>query len=367
MRHRRTAERRQVDALQCADQRGHRGGEFSLLHDRSEHRRRAGAGSAPAGARRHRQAAEDHSDLDRIRRHRRPRRRRVERRRAGQQVPRAHPRGRCDRARRALLRASGHRARRRQDRSDLGHRDHRHRARARRSRIGRQGAEPRRARGQGERQGSARAASGAAESPRRAQRRPVRRARRNSTTTRKALRARSVSADAEAADVHRQRQGRRFREQSVSGQSARARGERRRGSRARMRGDRRRAGAARRRRSRRVPRRHGPRRAGPQPRDPRRLQAARPADLLHRGRKGSACVDGQARLDRAAGRGRDPHRFRARLHPCRDRRLRRFHQVRRRIRRARRGPARDSKARTTSSRKATCCTSASTSRDTAKS
>ena len=50
------------------------------------------------------QAAEDHSDHGRVRRHRRPGGRRVEGRRPGQQVPRPHPRGRRDRPRGALLR-----------------------------------------------------------------------------------------------------------------------------------------------------------------------------------------------------------------------------------------------------------------------
>ena len=47
------------------------------------------------------------------------------------------------------------------------------------------------------------------------------------------------------------------------------------------------------------------------------LQAARPADLLHRRREGSARLDGARRLHRAAGGRRDPHGFRARLHPRR--------------------------------------------------
>ena len=69
----------------------------------------------------------------------------------------------------------------------------------------------------------------------------------------------------------------------------------------------------------------------------------------------------QRRFDRAAGRGRDPHRFRTRLHPRRSHRLRRLHQVPGRGR-ARRMPAScGSRARNTSSRKATSCTSASTS------
>ena len=65
--------------------------------------------------------------------------------------------------------------------------------------------------------------------------------------------------------------------------------------------------------------------------------------------------------DRAAGGRRDPHRLREGLHPRRSHRLRRLHRATR-ASRARRKPAScGSKARNTSSRKATSCTSASTS------
>ena len=67
--------------------------------------------------------------------------------------------------------------------------------------------------------------------------------------------------------------------------------------------------------------------------DPRRVHAARPADLLHRRPEGSARLDRRRRRHRAAGRGRDPHRLRARLHPRPDHRLRRLHRPRRRARR----------------------------------
>ena len=46
LRHRRSAQRRQVDAVQRADARADRGRELSVLHHRSERRRGAGAGSA---------------------------------------------------------------------------------------------------------------------------------------------------------------------------------------------------------------------------------------------------------------------------------------------------------------------------------
>ena len=61
MRHRRTSQRRQVDALQRAHARRHRGGELSVLHDRAERRHRRGAGPAPGRARGDREAGEDDS------------------------------------------------------------------------------------------------------------------------------------------------------------------------------------------------------------------------------------------------------------------------------------------------------------------
>ena len=111
VRHRRPAERRQVDPLQRADQGADRGGELSVLHDRSERRRRRRARSAARAARGDREAAEDPAHGDGVRRHRRARRRRLEGRGPRQPVPRAHPRDRRDRARGALLRRRRHRAR----------------------------------------------------------------------------------------------------------------------------------------------------------------------------------------------------------------------------------------------------------------
>ncbi len=100
---------------------------------------------------------------------------------------------------------------------------------------------------------------------------------------------------------------------------------------------------------------------GLEPRHPRGLPAAGPADLLHRRAEGSPRVDGEERLDRAAGRGRHPHRLRARLHPRRGDRATTTSSPAR-ARRARRKPAScASKARSTSCRKATSCTSGSTS------
>src|SRR5690606_16994639 len=127
--------------------------------------------------------------------------------------------------------------------------------------------------------------------------------------------------------------------QSASRRGPRARGHRGRPGGAGVRSDRGGTRPTRRRRSRRVPSRSRPRRAGPRSRDPRRLPAARPADLFHRGGEGSARLADRDRRDRTAGRGRDPHRFRARFHSRRNRLLRGLHRLRRRGRRARSGPA----------------------------
>ncbi len=109
------------------------------------------------------------------------------------------------------------------------------------------------------------------------------------------------------------------------------------GSRRSLRRDRGRDLRARRKRSRGIPFRSRPRRARSRPHHPRRLPAARPADVLHRGTEGSARLDRARGRDCAAGRGRDPHRFRARFHPRRDDRLRRLHHLQGRERRARGG------------------------------
>ena len=135
MRHRRTAECRQVHALQCADaDRGGAGGELSVLHHRAECRRRGGARSAPRQAGGDRQIGRDHPDPHHLRGHRRPCARRVEGRRPRQPVPRQHPRSRCHRACAALLRGRRHHPCRGQDRSGRRCRDGRNRTDARRSR-----------------------------------------------------------------------------------------------------------------------------------------------------------------------------------------------------------------------------------------
>ena len=113
----------------------HRGRELSVLHDRPERRRRAGARPAAGSARRDRTPAEDRADHGRVRGHRRPRRRRLAGRGTRQQVPGAHPRDGRDRARGALLRGRRRRARRGRVESGSRRRDHQHRAGARRPRY----------------------------------------------------------------------------------------------------------------------------------------------------------------------------------------------------------------------------------------
>ncbi len=109
-RHRRHAQRRQVVAVQRADEGRRRGGELPVHDDRAERRRRAGARRAPGAGRRDRRRVGDRVGHDRLPRHRRARRRRARGRGARQPLPREHPRDGRDRARRA-------RARRRERRS----------------------------------------------------------------------------------------------------------------------------------------------------------------------------------------------------------------------------------------------------------
>ena len=84
--------------------------------------------------------------------------------------------------------------------------------------------------------------------------------------------------------------------------------------------------------------------------DPRDLSPARPADLFHGRREGSARLDDPRGRHRAEGGGRDPLRLRARLHQGRNRGLRRSgRSAARSPRRARRGST-AWKARSTSSK-----------------
>jgi ribosome-binding ATPase len=78
----------------------------------------------------------------------------------------------------------------------------------------------------------------------------------------------------------------------------------------------------------RIPQGAGAGRTRPEPADPRRLQAAGPADLFHGRRKGSARLDHPRGRHRAAGGRRDPHRLREGLHPRPDHRVRRLHPYR---------------------------------------
>ena len=109
-----------------------------------------------------------------------------------------------------------------------------------------------------------------------------------------------------------------------------------------LRRDREPARAAPRRRAGRVPRNPRPARARPQSTDPRSLPTAWPADLFHRRPEGGARLDHPQGRPRPAGGRRHPHRFRTRLHPRPDHRLRRLRHPRRRSPRqgSRQGPRR---------------------------
>ena len=154
MRHRRSAQCGQVDALQRADRdRGGAGGELSVLHHRAERRRGGGAGSAAARACDLGEVRRDRADAADLRRHRGLGARRLEGRRAGQSVPRQYPRGRCHRARGALLRGPRRDPCGEPHRSERRHRDHRDRVDAGRSRQPRTSRRCAGEEGQGQRQG----------------------------------------------------------------------------------------------------------------------------------------------------------------------------------------------------------------------
>ena len=155
MRHRRPAERRQVDPFQRAhpDRRG-AGRQLSVLHHRAQCRRGRRARPASRRSGPDRRLQTDHSDAADLRRHRRPRARRLQGRRAWQSVPRQYPRMRRHRPCRALFRGWRRDACRGRRRSDPRHRDDRDRADARRSRKPRETRRRAGEEGEGRRQGS---------------------------------------------------------------------------------------------------------------------------------------------------------------------------------------------------------------------
>ena len=138
-RHRRTAQRRQIDDVQRPDPQRRAGRELPVRHHRAQRGRGAAAGPAARHARRDVLLGEGGPGDGVVRRHRRHRRGRQRGRRAGQQVPRQHPRGRRDLPGRARLRRRRRRPRRRPRRPGRGHRDDRDRARPRRPPDDRQG------------------------------------------------------------------------------------------------------------------------------------------------------------------------------------------------------------------------------------
>ena len=134
MRHRRPAQCGQVDALQRPDRdRGGAGGELSVLHHRAQCRRGGGARSAVARACGAGEIRADRAHAADLRRHRRAGARRLEGRRPGQSVSRQYPRGRCHRARGALLRGPRRHPCRQPHRPERGHRHRRDRTDAGRS------------------------------------------------------------------------------------------------------------------------------------------------------------------------------------------------------------------------------------------
>src|SRR5262245_8678676 len=87
-------------------------------------------------------------------------------------------------------------------------------------------------------------------------------------------------------------------------------------------------------RARRISRRDRAQGAWPRPIDSRRICAPQSDHLFHRRPQGGGGLDDHAWNQGAAGGRRHPFRFRARLHPRRDHRLRRLRGARRRDRRA---------------------------------
>ena len=128
MRHRRPAQRRQIDAFNALTKAGIAAENypFCTIEPNVGHRRSAGSAARQAGGAG--KAGKNRSGRRRVRRHRGTGRRRVEGRRPRQPVPGDHPRDRRDRARRALLRGRQRGARRGQSRSGRRHRDDQHRA-----------------------------------------------------------------------------------------------------------------------------------------------------------------------------------------------------------------------------------------------
>ena len=179
MRHRRFAQCRQIDALQCADaDRGGAGGQLSVLHHRAECRGGRGAGPPSRRPGRDRRLEGDHPDQAHLRRHRRPGARRLAGRRARQPVSRQHPRMRRHRPCGALFRGRRRDPCRRTHRAAVGHRHDRNRTDAGRPREPRAAHRRDGEEGQGRRQGGQGDPDPRPAQPRRAARGPARARRR---------------------------------------------------------------------------------------------------------------------------------------------------------------------------------------------
>ncbi|SCM79086.1 conserved hypothetical protein [uncultured Pleomorphomonas sp.] len=328
MRHRRPAQRRQVHALQRAHQdRGRPGGQLSLLHHRAEHRRGGGARSAPVGAGRKGQVGADRADPHHLRRHRRPGARRLQGRGPRQPVPRQHPRGRRHRPRAPLLRGQRHHPRRGPHRSGERRRDGGNRADAVRPR---EPGAARRAAPQarpGRRQGHQGAGRIDGPRPRGAAQRPAGPRRRHPQGRGSRLRgAQPLDRQAGALRLQRRGSGGRHRQQPVGARLRDGRETGRQGG-DHLGGHRGGGRPARRRRAEGIPRNARLGRTRPRPADPRRLRPARPDHLFHRRPQGGPRLDDRQGYQGAAGGRRHPHRFRARLHPRPDHRLRGLHRL----------------------------------------
>ena len=274
--------------------------------------------------RRDRQIGAGDRDPAGVRRHCRPRPRRLDRRRARQPVPRQYPRGGRDRPRAALLRGRRRHPCRGPGRSDRGRGDGRDRADAGRPGEPRKSASPtlvKKAQ-QGDKEAKIQASVLGQALELLRDSKPARLTEPKDARGEAGARPRAI-AHRQAGPLRLQcRRGRRRRAATRTAPAC-SRRRRRRAPKAVIISaaieaeiatmDP--AGPA------RIPRRPRPDRDRPQPDHPRRLRPAPPDHLLHRRPQGGARLDGREGREGAAGRGHDPHRFRARLHPRRDHRL----------------------------------------------
>ncbi len=203
---------------------------------------------------------------------------------------------------------------------------------------------------------------GAREAPRRRKARAHREAARK--RRRDADRARDAAPHREADVLRRERRrglARRARQEHALPEAHRVRGEGERARRSRLRGPRRADRAARSQGPPRIPRERRPQGAGPLRGDTCRIQALGAAHVLHRGQTRSARVDDRDRREGSASCRRDPHRLRKRLHQSRSHLVGRLRPARRRSEVPRSRQARDRRQGVRHARRRRRCTSGSTS------